>query len=148
MCPASVIQHVLFKEHNKQHEINVQAESVQQNLFPTFKTSSLQLKTISSSNLPHKLFSLQAALSIDILPMILTALLLKYTTPSYYTLWDITMARYVSLVPQSHHSRNLGRLLIPQASQSVKLLHVGKITQQYFGRYVPKHMLTCCVKYK
>lgn len=27
-CPASVIQHLLFKEHNKKHEINVQAESV------------------------------------------------------------------------------------------------------------------------
>lgn len=40
-CPASVIQNLLFKEHNRQHEINVQAESIQQNLFSSFKNKSL-----------------------------------------------------------------------------------------------------------
>lgn len=114
--PASVIQHLLFKEHNKQHEINVQAESVHQILFPSFNTSSLQLQTISNSNLPGKLFALQAAFSTDILSIIPTAVLLKCIPPLYYTLWDIMIARYVSLVPQSHHSRNLVRLLVPHAS--------------------------------
>lgn len=127
-CPASVIQHLLFKEHNTEHEINMQAESVQQNSFPSFKTSSLWCKPLSTA------ICLVSYLLCK-LPSALTHfwwfwLLLKYTTPSYYTLWDITMARYVSLVPQKHHSRNLVMLLIPHASYWIKLLHVGKVTHR------------------
>lgn len=86
------------------------------------------MQIISSSNLPFKFFTLQAALSIDILLMIPFALFLKYSTPSYaYTLWDIKLERYVSLVPQSHGFKNLVTLLI-SVSHRIKLFHVGKVT--------------------
>lgn len=85
------------------------------------------MQTISSSNLPFKFFTLQAALSIDILLMIPFALFLKYSTPSYYSLWDIKLERYVSLVPQSHGFKNLVSLLI-SVSHRIKLFHVGKVT--------------------
>lgn len=127
ICPASVIQQII--EGNKQHEITCKLKMSNKICFTISKQIHCSCKQcISSSNLPCQLFAPQAALSIDLLLMIPFPLFLKYSTPSYYSLWDIEMERHISLVPQSHCSRNLVRLLISNASYWIKLFHVGKVT--------------------